>query len=448
MKHSIRLLCALLIGAATLGSCTDSTTDPPDTAPKSSFDELQTNVLAKSCAISGCHVTGSAMAAQSGLVLEASVAHANLVGVVPTNTAAKSDGLLRVAPGSPDSSFLFIKITDPSHHAGYGAHMPLGADPLSARQIEFIRQWIVAGAPKTGVVADASLLADTSHGHESVFTPLAPPAPGTGFQISTGLFDVAPNFERELFIYRRVGNTTPVYINRIETLMRPGSHHLVLYTFPSSTPAGIIPETDRIRDIRAANGSMIDANMQAMGYHLFFAGAMTPHESYTFPPGVALRVPANIAIDMNSHYVNATGATRQGEAFANFYTVDSSEVQHVAKPLFLSYDDFMLPPGARTTVTNTFRFGSRRSITLLSAHMHKRGERFVIRIFGGARNGEVIYESTNWEHPPIKVFSEPLVLNAGEGLTSEVTYNNETNRRITFGLTSEDEMDIIFAYYF
>jgi hypothetical protein len=42
----------------------------------------------------------------------------------------------------------------------------------------------------------------------------------------------------------------------------------------------------------------------------------------------------------------------------------------------------------------------------------------------------------------------PIVLNAGEGLTSEITYYNETDRAISFGLTSEDEMGIIFGYYY
>ena len=40
----------------------------------------------------------------------------------------------------------------------------------------------------------------------------------------------------------------------------------------------------------------------------------------------------------------------------------------------------------------------------------------------------------------------PLVLQPGEGLTSIITYNTATGRAIAFGLTSEDEMGIIFGY--
>ena len=46
------------------------------------------------------------------------------------------------------------------------------------------------------------------------------------------------------------------------------------------------------------------------------------------------------------------------------------------------------------------------------------------------------------------VIDPPIVLQAGEGLTSVITYNNTTTHAISFGLTSEDEMGIIFGYYY
>jgi hypothetical protein len=76
------------------------------------------------------------------------------------------------------------------------------------------------------------------------------------------------------------------------------------------------------------------------------------------------------------------------------------------------------------------------------------GEKFQIKILGGTRNGEIVYENTDWEHPLVVNLSTPIQLKAGEGLTSVVTYNNTTSKTITFGLTSEDEMNIIFGYYY
>lgn len=75
-------------------------------------------------------------------------------------------------------------------------------------------------------------------------------------------------------------------------------------------------------------------------------------------------------------------------------------------------------------------------------------KKFVIKIFGGPRNGEIIYTNTDWEHPLVKSYTTPIVLQPGEGLTSEVTYYNTSSVAVGFGLTSQDEMNIIFGYYY
>ena len=87
-------------------------------------------------------------------------------------------------------------------------------------------------------------------------------------------------------------------------------------------------------------------------------------------------------------------------------------------------------------------------VFMLTSHTHKLGEYFEIQINGGARNGEVIYSSTNWHHPLLKIYETPLELAAGEGLRMVVTYNNTTARTVRFGLKSDDEMAIIFGYYY
>jgi hypothetical protein len=85
---------------------------------------------------------------------------------------------------------------------------------------------------------------------------------------------------------------------------------------------------------------------------------------------------------------------------------------------------------------------------MLTSHMHMLGKRFQIKIVGGARDGELVYESTDWEHPQTLTFNTPIVLQAGQGLKSVITWNNTTSRVVTFGLQSTDEMGIIFGYYY
>jgi mono/diheme cytochrome c family protein len=440
----------LAIAALALGACADSGTAPGDL---STFDLIQREIFDTQCV--SCHRVGVAFGAQSGLDLSPGRSHGALVNAQPTNAHARADGMLRVTPRNAERSLLYHKLQGVAHHHGrdYGAPMPLGAEPLFNGQVEFILRWIEAGAPRAGDVADVKLLEDRTRPSQEPFVAL--PVPARGFQLRIEPFAVKPQFERELFVLKSVGNTSDVYVNRIETKMRAGSHHLLVYTFAPTMPQLLRPQPNVMRDIRNPDGSLNLLNMATMAYHVFFAGAMTPQSDFWFPPGVALRLSTNAALDLNAHYVNRTSGDITGEAFVNLHTVPQSEVQQVARTLNLAHTDFSLPPNQRTTIRRTFMVGSGDlapgadgtvKVVSLSSHMHERGERFVIRIVGGSRDGEIVYDNRDWAAPAIITYSPVLVLRAGEGLMSEVTFNNTTSRTIRFGLTSEDEMAIIFGY--
>src|SRR5438552_3167870 len=243
---------AVVAGLAACGGDAATTGTSPSTDPAASFAKLQTSVFATSCAVSGCHVSASA-AVSGNLVLSPDVAYDNLVGARPSNLSAQRDGLRRIVPYKPDSSLLYQKIVlGAGAHADYGNTMPVGAAPLSQGQVDFIWKWISAGAPRTGDVADAKLLTSTTPQSGTHFTPLAAPPPGQGIQIHVDSFGVSANFERELFVYRPLGNGADIYVNRIQTAMRSLSHHFVLYSVdPSMFPLfNCTPQPNVVRDIR------------------------------------------------------------------------------------------------------------------------------------------------------------------------------------------------------
>ena len=73
----------------------------------------------------------------------------------------------------------------------------------------------------------------------------------------------------------------------------------------------------------------------------------------------------------------------------------------MAQSLFLSNTNIVLPPGQRTTLSKTFTVSQDVQVFLLSSHMHERGERFVVRINGGQRSGEIVFQTTSWSSPDI-----------------------------------------------
>ena len=72
----------------------------------------------------------------------------------------------------------------PGHHSrDYGQLMPMGTTKgLTAGQLEYVRRWIEAGAPRAGHVVDTAVLADARL-QSSSFTPLAAPT-AAGLQLS------------------------------------------------------------------------------------------------------------------------------------------------------------------------------------------------------------------------------------------------------------------------
>lgn len=451
MFRSIFIFAIAAIGISTIIlSCKE--TEDEDTTPKetSSFDLIQDQILTVSCAISGCHAsTTDASFKEHGLVLAKGKAYENLVEVAPKNPNALADKLLRVKAFKSLESLLYHKLVfDNSHHSNksYGAPMPLGKDLLTVGQIEFIRRWIEAGAPKTGSVVDVALLNDKTPSL-TPFTALEKPAPGTGFQMHLPPFTVNPNFEREIFVRKPVGNTETVYVNRFKISMRPNSHHFILYGFRNNNNLG---QLNVIRDLRNPDNSLNLVTVLQMSNHVFYFGGSQANLDYSFPAGTAMELAPNQTFDMNAHNFNKTDKPLTGEVYINLYTTPKANVTKVVKVLDLGNTNINLPPNQRTVVTKDFIFNKDVKIVALFSHTHKLGEKFEILIKGGARDGEVVYTSTDWEHPLRKDFTPAtyLSIKKGEGLTSRITYFNNTNKTVNFGLTSDDEMGIIFGYYY
>jgi hypothetical protein len=436
------ILFFLALAACFISAC--KTENPAQATNTSSFALLQQKVITPVCA--KCHTAQSTYAIESGLVLDQAVAYANLVGIKAFQKDAAADGLLRVKPGFADSSLLYLKLHGFPANKFYGYTMPMGYQALSIGQQKFIHDWINAGAPQNGVVADAALLDDTSHYPSAGFTPLEKPADGTGFQVETGAFSVSSNFEREIFIYKNLQNPQPILVNHYHTRMRPNSHHLILYAYFPGDP---VPQYNVIRDLRSPNGT-VNYNL-LLENRIFLGGSMEQEGDYWFPQGVALALPANMGIDINTHFINYSGAAIQGEAYANFYTAAPGSIQRLAAPLFSSSQNIHLPPGRDTTFSDNIVLNSSDSVEhlfMLTSHTHQWGKKYQIYIRNGPRNGELLYESTDWSHPLIKSFDPPIALNPGEGVQAVVTYHNDTSQEIDFGLQSINEMNVIYGYYY
>lgn len=439
------------------------------TAPdeNSAYHDIQEAVFDKGCASSTCH---AAPANSLGLNLTYGLSYENLVGRAPNNPAAAAAGMKLVDPGNPENSFLLTKLMGPTVPE-QGQRMPFGGGVLHTGKIDAVRTWIEAGAPQTGNIAgigDLGVLRDP----DEKFEPPPRPAPGEGYQLRLPPFKIEPGTEREIYYATQIRdeNGDPVegdiFINRVEIFYPSGSHHFILYRFTEEGLANDVPgrgitpgigvnSQDQFRELDTEDPQVL-GNFGVD--RLFVVGTQTDDTLFDFPEGVGLRLPGDTVYDLNSHYINLLGdETLIGETYVNIYTIPEEEVQYEAVEIFVSNRSINVPPGTTRVAKMTWYVedelerrghdaGTALNVFLLTSHMHRHGELF--EIFQGS-TGDLLHRSIAYDDAPISLFDPILRLDTEDTIKFQCTHNNyDTNEPLIFGLTSEDEMCIIFGYYY
>ena len=436
----------------------------------STYHEIQHYIFEKSCVNTACH---GAPANAGGLNLASENSYQNLVGQPPKNPAAAAAGMQRVDPGHPNNSFLITKLVGPPEKE-LGARMPFAAGRLHDGKIEALRKWITAGAPRAGQIAgigDLAVLRDP----EETFEAPAPPPPGQGYQIHLPPFKIAPGKELEVLYATQLtdenGNRLQgdIFVNGFDIYYPTGSHHFILYRVTrlglrrGVLEKGVVPGIGvNPEDIfRVVNPEDAETGHLALLDRLPVFGSQRAETSIRFPEGVGLRIAGDTVFDMNSHYVNLLGTEPIiGETYVNLWTLPPEAVKYEAKGLAASNKDINVPPGTTRVVEGEWlvsgalkllRRQGYRDVTELNvfqvtSHMHRHGELFEIFRLS---TGELLHKSVAYDNAPLSQLNPPLKLTVGDGLRFECTHSNyDTDQTIRYGVTSEDEMAIMFGFYY
>jgi len=132
----------MIAGLLLLVACEDPSgeeTGETGSAPASVFDQVQYDVFLTSCAGAGCH---DSTTRAGDLDLTEDTAYEALREKPCFNEEAAAAGLLRVTPGDPDASLLYLKLVEPVR---YGEVMPPWGPP-DEDTVALVRRWIAEGA--------------------------------------------------------------------------------------------------------------------------------------------------------------------------------------------------------------------------------------------------------------------------------------------------------------
>lgn len=389
--------------------------------------------------------------------------YAAIVGVAPLNPSAAAKGHKLVDPGHPYNSFLLKKagsnldgwfsLDSPSE----GVQMPQNGAAISAYEAEVIRQWIQTGAKQTGTQVDTTLIWDYYHnGGQAFETPPPAPAPNEGFQIRLGplFLPTLGNQGNEVEVLKKEqmrfdGDKEVV---RIDADLNPQSHHFLLFMFDDSTAAAAYPQGIRIVSLlnTATDGSKA------------LQGSWQFDHSIALPAMTAFYYDQRDVIDLNYHLKNYSSTEiLPADLYLNVYTQPRGSGAREMRAQLVNNGGLFLLPGVNNVTMEDTWGGDDREIWQLSSHTHKYGTDYDIFIRDSITHGhgDQIYEGYynrdytfnqgfyDWQHPAIRLFDPLLTVRTNEGLIFETRYNNLSGSFVTFGLTTNDEMQLSTYLY-
>lgn len=428
------------------------------------FATIQNGIFAKQCAFSGCH---SLESPQADLVLEGAGVWDALVDVPASTSAAAFAGKKRVVPGAPDTSFLMDKLLG-KLGPGEGDPMPQGRSALPDDDIQLIRKWILAGAPRTEVFGGSvsAQLDDQPR--------IPPPArPAGGYQAHMDPVVLGDQLEIEGCQYVRLDNDAPIDVRAWELAMHEGSHHLIVYALNcrDADDDGTNDCDEPGFDDQFPTG-FTDCNAFSHS-RLFLVGAQTPHfqvDYQTPATGVALPLHTRQPLLINSHYTNPYKDTL-AEVWVNVTPADPADVRHRARILFevVANAFIKVPPGTRNTDAKGVACAFSEdpfcaatgepapaapyfALMGVTSHMHKRSTKFVTDLFvdgaqvlrGGendmvdpADGSKHLYVSTEYSDPVNLTMWPPMILTAGDQLRYGCFMDNGVTEPVRMGCEEE-----------
>ncbi|MBI4583176.1 MAG: hypothetical protein HY717_04055 [Planctomycetes bacterium] len=408
------------------------------------FAHIRREIFATSCASTSCH---SSLAAKGGLVLEGPRAYSELIQVAPSTTSARDAGLLLVKPGYPDESFLLRKLTG-DLSASDGDRMPQVGRPLGNEQIDLIRHWIEDGAvPSTP---------------QDIMLPL----PAKGEQILIPPFAVKVGEEVQRNYYFKLKSAEDFWVNRIEFLYPPGSHHLNFFT---GAPQ---PYADGYFEDNFVVVPFQDWSLRA--------SSQVGRLDWTLPPGAGVKFKAHEQTLAQIHFVNIGSQISPigGCAAINLHAMETGVPPVPLGALFLQNKSIRIPPN---TPEISFDYGVTFShyghnvpvkAAAVTGHFHWRGKTFEIRRWDGQNQNfdgspalpapggpaefdrmgpeNTIFFSDNWDEPPFNLFgADGPEFPPGWGIVYRTTYVNETDQKFCFGphVATQEHANAFLYFY-
>lgn len=284
--------------------------------------------------------------------------------------------------------------------------------------------------------------------------------PERGFQLQSPNIDIQPGQEITYCWYFRTPNTEPMAVHTWESVMTPGSHHMIMFT----TSNDLMPP-----DTVSASNCGFGGSSSISSRPVWTYATQTPEQTMALPTDdgegkpLAQVIPANTAGFLQMHYLNATDEILSVNVTVNAEAL-AADAAYTSTAAYITYNAGLsikptAPNGGVPSIENggiatkTCNTPPNTKFWMMSTHAHKQAIHTEVKN-GMPASTAVAFESDDWEHPiaqtwmsaPFYTFNDPSGPNR---LTYTCTYQNDTNRTITSGDSAQtDEMCMATGYMF
>jgi hypothetical protein len=265
--------------------------------------------------------------------------------------------------------------------------------------------------------------------------------PARGVQIRLAPVTVAAASEREVCQEVAVPGRRAFDVREVRVKLPAGrtfgSHHLAIFV-PPGTVGGPAAPVDSVGCV-GIGGAFVSP---------ILAFVQRPDQRITFPPGVGLRIEPGQRLLLNAHWLNGGAAPVTVDVAANFRAARPGTVRHHARSVQLGALRIDVPPHGTAETTAEWPVPFPMNVVWLSSHSHKHTTSASVELLrGGVSAGEEL-RTTSYAEPAVRRYDTPLRLEPGDTVRWTCRYANPTDRRVRFGVTSDDEMCFTVGFFY
>ena len=239
---------------------------------------------------------------------------------------------------------------------------------------------------------------------------------------SIGPIDVPAGVETTQCIVVPLGNTEDVVLNSYTINLSEGSHHLIVYMTTDSEQDGPI--------------SCSPFTGLATGTDMPIVFANEKQETWAFPSGIAIDIPANQMIKIEGHYINTTANDLQGTGNVSFATTPkaSSPPFQAANFNFFGTTNISIPPNATYSTGPLFQAGiAGTHFISITTHQHRLGTGIQVWAGNPGDQTDQIADDMDWSTPSWKLIAPQYDFDGTNGLTFQCCWTNPTYTSEGFG---------------